>query len=161
MGQITASPSEASQIFEQNKRGKLVFHRCKVFLDEETLFLTSTITLSSSTQRHLKTSSCPTNCARHSSIKSKSKLCCHWKQSMARDKSHMATHHFAIQLDGMAIPIKKKKKSHFLFVSIHFLTSPAHVTAGQCNSCPHDHFLIWKSWSIWPMNGVSFLDFLV
>lgn len=51
MGQITASPSEASQIFEQNKRGKLVFHRCKVFLDEENLFLTSTITLSSSTHR--------------------------------------------------------------------------------------------------------------
>lgn len=132
---------------------------CKVFLDEEALFLTSTVMLSSST--HKKLPHLQTSCARHFSIKSKSKLCCHWKQSMARDKSHMATHHFAIQLDGMAITIKKKKKSHFLFVSIHFLTSPAHVTAGQCNSCPHYHFLIWKSWSIWPMNGVSFLDFLV
>lgn len=53
------------------------------------------------------------------------------------------------------------QKSNFLFVSIHFLTSPIHVTTGQCNSCPHYHFLIWKSWSLWPMNGVSFLDFLM
>lgn len=51
IGQTTASPSEALQILEQNKRGKLVFHRCNMFLDEEALFLTSTIMLSSSTHR--------------------------------------------------------------------------------------------------------------
>lgn len=140
MGQTTASPSEALQILEQNERGKFVFHRCKVFSDEEALFLTSTIMLSSSTHRgNLKTSSSPTSCARHFSIKSKSKLCCHWKQSMARDKSHMATHHSAIQLDGMAITVKKKAIS-FLFP---YISSHHPLTSLQDNAIPVPIITSW------------------
>ena len=106
------------------------------FLGYKFLLLTSCrfLLLRSSTDRGIlhKTSPRATNCA---------PAFCQGKKSISTCKLHMAKHHFVTQQNGMVIT----EKSHFLCVSIHFLTSPTHVTTGQCNSCPHYHFLMWKS----------------